>query len=82
VVMPKVADPVTPSSTQVQPQVDEGVPFEQGDAQVTARPAAPVSNGAFTEWTAPLVPRYFSAVAGDAVYFSEQSAPVIARLAP
>jgi len=43
---------------------------------------APVSNGAFTEWTAPLVPRYFSAVAGDAVYFSEQSAPVIARLAP
>jgi len=82
VVTPRVADPVTPSSTQVQPQIDEGVLFEQGDAQVTVSPAAPVSNGAFTEWTAPLVPTHFSAVVGDAVYFSEQSAPVIGRLAP
>jgi len=28
------------------------------------------------------VPTHFSAVVGDAVYFSEQSAPVIGRLAP
>jgi streptogramin lyase len=79
---PVAAGPVTPSSIAVQPRVDEGVAFEEGDAQVASSSVTGTVMGAFTEWSAQAGPRYFSGGTGTEVTFSEGSAPIIGRLVP
>jgi hypothetical protein len=79
---PLAVGPVTPSSAEVAPLVDQDVTFEAGDAQVTSDSVTGTANGAFTEWSVPGAPRFFSTGPGPAVYFSENSTPAIGRLLP